>query len=99
MIIIREEKRESEHIDRLLKFQEAHSQIKAREFLMLMAISTILSVVFNNIYGNKIFEDYTSWNVLLSVIFVIFIVGFIGYLLLIIWKLCSSKQNGKKGIT
>jgi hypothetical protein len=99
VIIIRGEKRESVHIDRLLKFQEAHSQIKPREFLMLMAISTILSVVFNNTYGNKIFEYYTSWNVWLSVIFVIFIIDFIGYLLLIIWKLCSSKQNGEKGIT
>jgi hypothetical protein len=83
------EQRKGGEIDKLLKFKEANRQIRAYEFTVLLGLSSIITMAVNALFGNNIFTQKIENTALLWVIIGFFVFGFIGYLIVIIYKLCS----------
>lgn len=76
----------------MLRFHEAHSHIKTKEYVLLIGISAILSALLNAFFGNNIFEKYTEGSAWFWVIFGTLIIGVIIYLIVVIYELCSERK-------
>lgn len=78
-------------IDRLLKFKEANRQIRRLEIGSIIGLRKFISIIVNALLGNNILTQKIGETNWIWFIIGILIAGFIIYLIVIIYKLCSEK--------